>query len=208
MSEDESMTDEEFLEDRRIALRESIDYFRSHNKAERECWVCSEFIANLGLEFEESEIVSPKEDPPDITFRDAAFEIKEILDPGRKRHAEYKDALQFALNATDPQDLLEDYSPIEITPIQIGELLITELESLKNRYSQAVLKNLDLLFYINLQDHLLIKGPMPSIEKFDSFGWRSVSALFGWGSFVFYASNVSPQFLKSRETTQTLRQFN
>lgn len=94
MNSEAPMSDEDFIDDRRRALKESIAYFSAKNKAERERWVCLELVQNLGIAYDETEIVSPENDPPDVIFRDARFEVKEILDQGRKRHAEYKAALQ------------------------------------------------------------------------------------------------------------------
>lgn len=86
MNSEAPMSDEDFIDDRRRALKESIAYFSTKNKAERERWVCLELVQNLGIAYDETEIVSPENDPPDVIFRDARFEVKEILDQGRKRH--------------------------------------------------------------------------------------------------------------------------
>lgn len=147
---------------------------------------------------------SSKEDPPDVIFRGASFEIKEILDPRRQRHREYKEALNSALKTDNPKDLLTKYSPINLTPDQVGDLLLTKLDHLKNRYSQAVKADLDILFYVNLKDHNPTEGPMPSSSIFSGFGWRSVSAVFSLGGFVFYARDDSPDFLFSRNGTKTI----
>lgn len=207
MCDDELMTDEEFLEDRRSALQESVEYFSAEHKPEREQWVCIEFLTNLGLTFNEDEVLSSKEDPPDVLFRDAAFEIKEILDPGRKRHDEFKKSYQKALEATKPEDLLTEYTPIDITPDQISILILKELERLQYRYAPDVKSNLDLLFYVNLTDNLLKEGAMPSAQKFDTFGWRSISAIFGWGGLIFFANDISPDFIYSRVGTLTQKKF-
>ena len=201
------MTDEEFIDDRRRGLKESIEYFSAKNKAERERWVCLEFVQNLGIAFDEAEVVSPEKDPPDVAFRDAKFEIKEILDPGRKRHAEYKAALQKALTISDPQDLLELYAPKDITPVQIGERVLAELNDLNHHYPRKVCEETDLLFYVNLQEHQLKIGLMPPAPDFGSFGWRSISAVLGWGALVFCAAPSAPAFLCAKVGTVTLRRF-
>jgi hypothetical protein len=201
------MTDKEFLEDRRRALQKSIEYFSAKNKSERERWVCLEFVNNLGITFDESEAVSSDDEPPDVVFRDSRFEIKELLDPGRRRHAEYKASLQTALSATDPQDLMEQYSPQDITALQIGERILEKLKDLENHYASAVRGQLDLLFYVNLLEHALKAGPMPLATAFAPFGWRSVSAVMGWGSFVLFAASNAPSFLSSKVGTLTQRKF-
>lgn len=201
------MSDEEFLEDRHRGLRESIEYFSAKNKAERERWVCLEFVQNLGVECEETEIFSPDDDPPDVIFRDACFEIKEILDRGRLRHAEYKASLQKALAITDPQDLLHQYTPIDITPLRIGDRVQLKLNELNTHYPLAVREMTDLLFYVNLQEHHLKIGPMPSAANFASFGWRSIAAVLGWGALVFCTASSAPAFLRAKAEMVTLRKF-
>jgi len=202
MNSEAPMSDEEFIDDRRRGLKESIEYFSAKNKAERERWVCLELVQNLGIAYDETEIVSPENDPPDVIFRDARFEIKEILDQGRKRHAEYKATLQKALTITDPQDLLDQY-----TPIQIGERVQAKLRDLKHHYPRAVCEGTDLLFYVNLQEHHLKIGLMPAASDFGSFGWRSISAVLGWGALVFFAASNAPAFLYAKAGTVTLRKF-
>lgn len=189
------MNDEEFLEERRLALRASVEYFSAKNKTERERWVCIQFLNCLGLAFDEKEVVAPAEDPPDVEFRSARFEIKEILDSERRRHAEYKALLDQALHATAPSELLVEYSISDITPMQVGELILLALERLQNLYAPAVREGLDLLFYVNLLKRSLVDGPMPEVDQFSSFGWRSITALFDESALVLFTSRTSPLFL-------------
>lgn len=205
--DDYKFNGERFLEDRRSDLRESIGHFSNKNKPERERWVCTEFIENLGIDFEETEMFSHSDDPPDVIFRDAQFEIKEILDPGRRRHAEYAMELEKALAATDPKDLLREYTPKGITPVQVGDLILSVLKDLDTYYAPSVRANLDILFYVNLIEHLLEYGPMPAAATFSTFGWRSIAALFGWGSLVYSATDGAPSLLHSRIGTLTRRKF-
>ncbi|MGO9613130.1 MAG: DUF1780 domain-containing protein [Dissulfurispiraceae bacterium] len=198
-----------FLEDRRHDLKESVEYFSSKNKRERERWVCIEFLKNIGITFDERDVVSPDDDPPDVVFRDARFEIKDVLDPGRRRHAEYKVELQKALETSDPQDLLRQFTPKDITPLQVGERILSELKRLNDHYAPSVRANLDLLFYVNLIEHSLKVGPMPTMATFSPFGWRSISALSGsgWVSLVFFAPAGAPSFLHSGVGTLIQRRF-
>ncbi|MDX6769107.1 MAG: DUF1780 domain-containing protein [Elusimicrobiota bacterium] len=193
------MTDQEFVEDRRRALSESVEYFSAKNKIERELWVCVEFLKNLGVRFEDKEARPWSDEPPDVVFRDARFEIKEILDPGRRRHAEYKLDLEKAQAAKKPEDFLEPFTPLDITPLQIADRLRPELEKLALHYEPSARARMDLLFYVNLQDHFLLKGPMPGRAAFAAYGWRSISVLKGWGALVYYAAEDAPTFLRSSE---------
>ena len=201
------MDDVEFIEDRRSAIEESVKYFSQKNKPERERWVCGSFLKNIDSAFDEMEIISPDDEPPDVAFRDARFEIKEVLDPGRLRHAEYKAALKKAIEASDPQDLIEQFTPKDITPLQMGDRILTELEILTDHYAPSVRARLDLLFYVNLKEHCLKVGPMPDTKTFSPFGWRSISAVLGWGAFVFFAAHDAPSILHSKVGTLTQRRF-
>ena len=201
------MTDEEFLEDRRRALEKSVEYFSAKNKPERERWVCHEFILNIGLTYNDSEVITPADEPPDVVFRDCRFEIKEILDSGRRRHAEYKASLQKALKTTDPKDLLEMYTPQDITPQQIGDRILKQLNALENHYAPAARRSLDILFYINLEKHLLKAGPMPPATEFALYGWRSVSAIMGLGTLIMFVASDAPSFLASNVGALIQRKF-
>ncbi|HVX56739.1 MAG TPA: DUF1780 domain-containing protein, partial [Candidatus Saccharimonadales bacterium] len=94
------MTDDEFLEHRRKDLEASVQYFRSLHKPQREMWVVSQFAGNLGISTAGGDLRPAPNDPPDVLFKDANFEVKEIMDSGRRRHAEYKEALAKARLAT------------------------------------------------------------------------------------------------------------
>ena len=45
------MTDEEYLIAVRKAREESVHFFASDKRAERELWVANEFLSNLGIQF-------------------------------------------------------------------------------------------------------------------------------------------------------------
>ena len=117
------MTEEEYIDSVRKDREESVKFFSSDNRAERELWVANEFLSNLGLSFLEKELEHVTDDPPDVRFNKAEFEIKEILDPGRRRHAEFKNALERAKNAKTTQELLENYSPKDIIYTEIYDLV-------------------------------------------------------------------------------------
>jgi len=192
------MTNKEFLADRRAALEDSIRYFSGANKAERERWVVVEFLTNLDIRHEDAEVASSPEDPPDVLFRDCRFEIKEILEPGRKRHDEYKQKHEKSLQAKHPRDLLEEYSPEHFTPDEIGEIVREAMPKYQTRYRQEIRQGMDLLFYVNYTNHFQKPGPVPSSDIFEPFGWRSVSVLEGWTSMTLFASERAPGLLRTR----------
>jgi hypothetical protein len=190
------MDDESYINSVREGLKESVEFFASQDKFIRERWVVSEFLKNLSIPYAENEIARGP-DPPDVIFREAQFEVKEILDKDRKRHAEYKEALVRANVANDPSQLLEGYSPKTISIEEVYALVHSEAADLaRQKYSLDVRRQLDLLFYVNLQDVMhMTEFPFPDVSALAQLGYRSVSFLEGYRSCVFCAALGVPKFL-------------
>jgi hypothetical protein len=197
---------DEHLSDVVAALEESVRFYGhgKHKQKERERYVAERFLKGVGLHFDCSEIEQPEVDPPDVKFRTARFEIKEVQDPGRRRHDEYRERLQKARNAERAADLVESFSPTDVSITSILDRLQGEAERLldKNTYRcPQVRRNLDLLFYVNLQKAWGIEdAPWPDLTAFRSQGWRSVSFLKGAHTCcVVFANEDAPDFLRQRQ---------
>src|SRR5688572_24417938 len=91
--------EETYLAEHRKALLESVAFWSPGKKLERELWVAKTFLRHLKVQYAESELVPETSEPPDINFRGARFEIKEILDSDRRRHEEYREKLAKAKSA-------------------------------------------------------------------------------------------------------------
>lgn len=191
------MSDQEYIDSVKRGLTETIDFFNPARRQEREIWVANEFLTNLGISFEANELITPDNDPPDIIFRDAQFEIKEILDPNRRRHSEYKAALKSAEKATSMKDLIEEYSPRDITYSEIYELVKESVQKYVTKYPSQVRNGLDLLFYINLEDtRAYIKHDLPHQEALMDTGFRSISFISGYLSGVLMTQATAPKLLQ------------
>ncbi len=174
-----------------------VDYFSPANKPERERWVVAEFLTNLGISFESHELQFVSDEPPDIRFRDAAFEVKEILDAGRRRHAEIKESVAEARAAESPMDLLRGIEPRDLVFQNVWKRLEEEVARLVSKYSTDTRAVLDVLFYVNLQNALgHVPSPYPPSEKWLPAGFRSISFVIGRFSGVAFASQIAPQFLR------------
>lgn len=100
--------------------------------------------------FVPSELILPDDDPPDVSFRDASFEVKEVQDRGRKRHDEYKRKLAKARRAERVGDLMEAFSPENMPIAAVCERLMEETQKLAcGKYPANMRRAIDLLFYIN-----------------------------------------------------------
>lgn len=188
--------DNEFIAERIAALEESVEYFGAANKAERERWVVQAFLKNMGIQCAEEDVVSPDQDPPDVIAFDGAFEVKEILDPGRKRHKEYKDELERVKQITDPQDLLTPFRPKDSSIAEIYQRCLRETEKLNSKYAPRDRESMDLLFYVNLEHIFGVEEKLyPDVSEIQNCGWRSVSFVKGQVACCFCASEHAPEWL-------------
>ena len=130
------MNKQRLLEDMQRGLTDSVRYFSDERRHDRESWIIYSFLENIGLQFVDEEIITPLSDPPDVTFRDSQFEIKEILDPGRRRHLEFKEQLRKSISTNDPDDLISVCNFIsDISPQDILQLIEKDMERLINNRS-------------------------------------------------------------------------
>ncbi len=188
------MEEKEAITDNIKACEEAMQFFSNPGRREREAWVVGQFLKNIGINFENSEL-TPGNNPPDVIFQNAIFEIKEIDKKGRRRHDEYKQKLIGARSATQREDLIEPYEFKHITLQEIVDRIAEELRTFN--YSLDFSKDTDILFYINFsckenQNYTISDNNI--LKK-----WRSVSIITNNNlSCVFYAADSAPQFIKSR----------
>ncbi len=190
------MDDSELIEEHKAGLKEANEFFSNPNKRQRELFTVREFLLNLGVSFKENDLEFVSDDPPDIIFHDARFEIKELLDKGRKRHEEYKNALKKAESADKFSDLLELYTLAEVSLDKVIGLINEQLNEIN--YSPDVCRHLDILFYVNLhRKGILIENKRVSFKDESWHKWRSLSIVGNSSlSCVLWASPQAPDFLK------------
>lgn len=178
---------------------ETIRFYRPGNQWELDSWVVKSFLTNLGEKFEETELVQPVQEPPDVQFRTANFEIKELLNPGRRRHQEYKYLLEQAKSGTSIEELGTGYRQ---RSIKLSELLVYLQQIGKKyaaRYSKGVMAALDLLIYVNLKGaHGLEKDCSLKSPVLESQEWRSVSFVKGIEAGVICAQEGAPELIRKQ----------
>ena len=174
------------------------------NQKIRERYVTEHFLRAIGIEFEPSDLLQPEDDPPDVAFRGAAFELKEVQDRGRSRHTEYKRQLDKALHAERLGDLLETFQSESIPIGAVCQRLMQETQALTARKyaSVALRRRLDLLFYVNFsvdRAWSIEDGVWPDIGPLKSEEWRSVSFFHDSGACgVLVARDDAPAFLRAK----------
>ena len=175
------------------SLLEARSFFSNDGKLDREIWVTVHFLRRTNIDFDESEIVAAEE-PADTAFRNARFQIKELVPPGRHRQAEYEEKLDKATTAQDYSDLTEEYTPGEITFPGIVESCKAYETGLVecNKYGVREISTTDLLFYFN---HPGVFEVPPESFVFNDSLFRSVSVLSNRYASVLCASADASDFL-------------
>jgi len=190
------MDEEEFLDRLRLHADDTVDFLGEKRKAERERATCVALLRCLGIQFQVDEIGAAKIQPPDVLFREARFEIREVLDQGRRRHDEWKAEAKRRKMAVSLKALLKRYRPA--LPIDFRNLvtLITEALGEKAQRYEKECANLDALVYVNLRNSFLDpSSPVHGHEQLTAQGWRSVSILMPPYAHVLHATPRAPSFL-------------
>lgn len=189
-----SDTQTDWKEERIQALKESIAFFRNAEKLNREKWVVRRLLHALRVDFKEEEMTEAQE-PVDVAFRDTGFQVKELLDEGRRRTDEFKNKLEAAKSAKDCSELLEHYTPTDISFSEVVRRCFLYAETLltQSKYGPRECKNIDLVCYFNWLDHHVV----PSIElPKKELGFRSLSIVSNRYCAVAYASSEAPALLR------------
>lgn len=176
-----------------IAFRkEALHFFSNENKLEREKYLVRQLLEAIKVGFKEDELLDAEE-PVDIAFRDCNFQVKEILNDGRRRYDEFRESLEKAEKAESWDDLLEPYTPRDLPMSEIVRLTLERAESLAGRkYGPKEVAALDLLCYCNFCDVCEIRSEF-DLPKHAAF--RSISVVSNRFRLVIYAGDTAPDVL-------------
>lgn len=178
---------------------ETVDMLSSHRKGEREQRVSAAFLRCLGVDFSPDGLVAPANDPPDVVFRDARFEVMIVLDEGRRMHADWKEEASRRDSVHSLDDLAESYQ--SSVPMSLKEavcLVVAKLRPKASHYGPKTCSQLDALVYINCKRRYLY--PISEViapTELQSQSWRSVCFLFLPYSHVLFATPEAPEFLRN-----------
>jgi hypothetical protein len=191
--------DEEYLKKLLKDVNETRDLLSSNMKPERERMVCRAFLRCAGISFTEDQIIVSTDEPPDIVFNTARFEIRELLDEGRRRGDEWTQEARKVANAKDIEAVSRSIpSPREIKLKDLMPLVTDALRDKCTRYGNEC-NRLDALVYVNLRETFLSpRSTAMSIKDLNAQGWRSVSMVFIPYAFIITANSTAPDFLRKR----------
>lgn len=195
------MNEREYIQRLAEQARDTVDLLSSGRKGERERRVSAAFLRCLGISFSPAELTVAENDPPDVIFRDARFEVMIILDEGRKVHAESKEIANRRAAAKNLKELTESYQPS--VPMAFGELvnlINAKLWGKATHYGRKTCSELDALVYIDLKErhfNSVAETEVPNDLRMQ--GWRSVSFVFSMCSHVLLATPAAPDVLREFE---------
>ena len=197
-----STTDKEYLEKLRNYATEIRTFLSNKMKPERERSVCCAFLRTLGIPFKDSEVIAPANEPADVMFREARFQIKDILESDHLRGDVWKDNQHKYETATSIDEAIETDRPPMPTPVDLNALIpeVTAVLSEEVNKYFTTRQDLDMLIYLDLRKRFLAaESAAPNVESLKAQGWRSVSLLFPPYGVVLFAKPEAPDFLKAAE---------
>ncbi len=192
------LPESDFIKERVDAIKEAIHFISNDCKSDREVWVVRHFLSQLCIDFSNEEIHASSDEPVDVVYCDAKFQVKEIYDKGRKRGDELKESLREAETAISASDLLEHYSPQKMSCDDVASIVAKQASEWQQKYGPSECMSTDLLFYFNLQDIHVVGNVLTDVDAYSSkmAAWRSVSVFLGDCAFVLHVSEKAPSFLK------------
>lgn len=188
----------EVLKGLRCDADKSVELFSGPGQKELEKRVVRGFLKALGVVFLEQEIQVGGAEPIDVCFRNARFQVTEVLDPKSRRNGEWKQVTERRHEANALEQLMEQYTPSR--PMQPTEAigLVQRAVTKKWRKYRSGCGDVDMLVSISLQNrHLCPTSPWAEVSDFRDQGWRSVSLLFVWHTAVLFSSATAPHFIRS-----------
>lgn len=160
------------------------------------------YLRCLGIPFTEDEIASSNDEPVDVLFDDARFQIRDVVGD-RLRAKEWAEREQRYQAAQTVSELTDPYTPsTAISLDQIAKTVANALVGKARHYAPASIATLDALVYLDLANsHLWPLDPPPApavIDELSRQGWRSVSLLaIPYGAVLTVGTNA-PEFLKTK----------
>jgi len=191
-----SDTDRAFLEKLRDHAAGTLTFLGNKMKPERERSVCRAFLRAIGVQLVETELIAPTVEPADVAFRDARFQVRDLLRE-RKRGDEWKNKQERYTDAQSLAAVGEPYAPPVSTSLSSLVPEVTAALSEKATKYGVGCKDLDALIYVDLPDTFLDpNSPFPDSAELQRQGWRSVSLLYSPYSVVVFAKRDAPVFLR------------
>lgn len=170
-------------------------------KWERERWVCQRLLQGLNITYATEEFLPVSQEPPDVLFRDANFEVFFVLDEGRRLNDEWREELQRRRSAFSLRQLVRrEARPKRIRAPELLSRLGPTLRKKAHNYLERGLDlgTLDMVAFASLKREVLnLNSHFPPPTEYLRQGWRSLSLVGPNFARVLFAHPGAPDFLRA-----------
>lgn len=194
------MDDSDYLRLLTHQAEQANAFLSNARKWERERWVCQRLLQALNVGHRLDEFSPSDQEPPDVLFRDANFEVFFVLDEGRRLNDEWRAELERRRSAFSLSQLVRrEARPRRIPTAELQTRLAPTLRKKAHNYQERGLDlgELDLLAYVNLKRASPdFNSHFPPPTEYLRQGWRSLSLVGPTFARVLFAHPNAPDFLR------------
>jgi hypothetical protein len=195
------MDDSDYLRLLTIQAEQANTFLSNARKWERERWVCQRLLQGLNIAHRTEDFHPAGQEPPDVLFRDASFEVFFVLDEGRRLNDEWREELQRRRSAFSLSQLVRrEARPKRIPASELLKRLAPTLRKKAHNYTERGLDlgELDLIAFASLKREVLdLNSHFPPPTEYLRQGWRSLSLVGPTFARVLFAHPDAPDFLRS-----------
>ena len=195
------MDDSDSLRLLTIQAEQANAFLSNARKWERERWVCQRLLQGLNIPYHNEDFIQASQEPPDVLFGDARFEVFFVLDEGRRLNDEWREELQRRRSAYSLSQLVRrEARPKRIPASKLLQRLGPTLHKKATNYKERDidLGQLDIIAFSSLKREVLdLNSHFPPPTEYLRQGWRSLSLVGPTFARVLFAQPDAPDFLRN-----------
>jgi len=195
------MDDSDYLRLLTIQAEQANAFLSNARKWERERWVCQRLLQGLNIAHRHEDFTPAGQEPPDVLFRDACFEVFFVLDEGRRLNDEWREELERRRSAFSLSQLVRrEAKPKRIPASELLRRLAPTLRKKAHNYRERGLDlgELDIIAFASLKREVLdLNSHFPPPTEYLRQGWRSLSLVGPTFARVLFAHPDAPDFLRT-----------
>ena len=195
------MDDSDYLRLLTIQAEQANAFLSNARKWERERWVCQRLLQGLNIPYHNEDFLQASQEPPDVLFGEARFEVFFVLDEGRRLNDEWREELQRRRSAYSLSQLVRrEARPKRIPASKLLQRLGPTLHKKARNYQERDidLGQLDIIAFSSLKREVLdLNSHFPPPTEYLRQGWRSLSLVGPTFARVLFAQPDVPDFLRN-----------
>lgn len=195
------MDDSDYLRLLTHQAEQANAFLSNARKWERERWACQRLLQALNVSHRLDEFSPARQEPPDVLFREANFEVFMVLDEGRRLNDDWRAEVERRRSAFSLSQLVRrEARPRRIPNSELQARLAPTLRKKAHNYMERGLDlgEMDLLAYVSLKRAVPdFNSPFPPPTEYLRQGWRSLSLVGPTFARVLFAHPDAPDFLRN-----------